>query len=387
MNYGRYQIEGELGRGSMGVVYTAHDPHIDRAVALKVLRQDRVTSEEFVQRFLKEAKAIGRLSHPNIVTVYDAGRDHETIYIAMEYLVGKTLNEVIREKRLSHEEVGDIGVRLADTLDYVHSQGIVHRDIKPSNIFLTSANQPIITDFGIARIEDPLTPQQTQAGEVLGTPVYMSPEQVMGEPVDGRTDLYSLGVILYELTTGRRPFRGGNLAAVFRAVTQDTPLEPVKIDPSISRTMSGLIMKSLNKRPDKRFQTGKEMAEALKACHDGVATRAMPEAPIKKKPARLGLLLLIAFIMLSAGGGLFYYFVPETPSGFLKVNSLPTDAQVFVGDSFKGKTPLELELPVGKYEIRVRLHDYHEWEAQLQVEKEGEVPLFVRLIPVNEREP
>ena len=129
------------------------------------------------------------------------------------------------------------------------------------------------------------------------------------------------------------------------------------------------------------------MAAALKACHDEVATTAMPEAPIKKKSARLGLLVLIAFIMLSVGGGLFYYFVPDAPSGFLKVNSLPADAQVFIGDSFKGKTPLELELPFGKYEIRVRLHDYHEWEAQLQVEKEGEVPLFVRLIPVIEREP
>ena len=184
MKYGRYDIVGELGKGSMGVIYRAHDPQIDRVVALKVLRHDRVISEGFVQRFFKEAKAIGRLSHPSIVTVYDVGRDQGTIYIAMEFLEGTPLDRVIQEKRLSLEEIVDLGVQVAEALDYAHQQGIVHRDIKPANIILTPTGQAKITDFGIARIEDPSAPQQTQAGEILGTPSYMSPEQVMSQPVD-----------------------------------------------------------------------------------------------------------------------------------------------------------------------------------------------------------
>ena len=266
MEYVRYQIIEELGRGSMGVVYKAHDPQIDRLVALKVLRPDRVTSEDFVQRFLKEARAIGRLSHPNIVTVYDVGRDHGTIYIAMEFLRGKPLNEIIRERQSSLEEITGIVSQVAQALDYAHANGIVHRDIKPSNIIVNTDWQIKITDFGIAHIEDPSAAYQTQAGEILGTPVYMSPEQVIGQAVDGRSDLYSLGVILYEMSTRRRPFKGENLAAIFRAITQDTPIIPVKAEPTLPKAHSQLIMKSINKKPDERFQTGREMAEALQFC-------------------------------------------------------------------------------------------------------------------------
>ena len=436
MNYGRYHIQGELGSGAMGLVYRAHDPQIDRLVALKVLRQDRVTSEEFVYRFLKEAKAIGRLSHPNIVTVYDAGQDHETIYIAMEFLEGKPLNEVIQERRLSVEEVVNIGVHVAEALDYAHSQGIVHRDIKPSNIFVTSFKRPIITDFGIARIDDPSSPHQTQAGTILGTPLYMSPEQVMGKTVDGRSDLYSLGVILYELATGKNPFRGKNIAAIFRAILEDTPAEPVKTDSSVPQVLSELIMKSIEKMPDKRFQTGRGIAERLKTFQKRRKSDLSPERRIEKKSQHYGLLAFIAFAVIVVGIGFLYYLVawekPETPAksaldapsrketayvvekkpeiispsgvqsptidetrsieksamqAVLKVGSSPIGAQVFMDDSFKGKTPLELELPFGKYEIRVRLHDYYDWEAQLKLEKEGEVPLFVRLIPMDEKKP
>lgn len=253
MNYGRYQIIEELGRGATGVVYKAHDPQIDRLVALKVLRPDRVTSENFVRRFLKEARAIGRLSHPNIVTVYDVGRDHGTIYIAMEFLEGVPLNEFPGRNGLSLEKVIGIGIQVAETLDYAHNNGIIHRDIKPSNIIVTSGDQARITDFGIARIEDPSAHHQTQAGEILGTPLYMSPEQIMGRPVDGRSDLYSLGVIVYELIAGRRPFNGESLAAIFKAITQDDPAEPKKPDIPMPLPLSELIMKSLDKLPEHRF--------------------------------------------------------------------------------------------------------------------------------------
>ena len=197
MNYGRHRIVKELGKGAMGVVYQAHDPQIDRLVALKVLRPDRVTTEAFLQRFMKEAKAIGRLSHPNMVIVYDVGEDHGTVYIAMEFLEGKPLNEIIQMDVFQPEEIIDLGVQVAEALDYAHRKGIIHRDIKPSNIIVQPDGQIKITDFGIAHIEDPEATQQTQAGEILGTPAYMSPEQVLSQPVDGRSDLFSLGVILY----------------------------------------------------------------------------------------------------------------------------------------------------------------------------------------------
>jgi len=367
-HYGRYQILGELGRGAMGVVYQARDPQIDRVIALKVLRQDRVTSDDLVQRFLKEAKAIGRLSHPNIVTVYDVGQDHDTIFIAMEFLEGLPLNEVIKSKSLSLDEIILLGAQVADAVDYAHNKGIVHRDIKSTNIILTPGGQPKITDFGIAHIEDPSAPQQTQAGEILGTPVYMSPEQIMSKPVDGRSDLYSLGIILYELTTGQRPFGGDNLAAIFRAITQDTPAAPFNMAPFIPQALSALIVKSLAKEPDERFQTGKIMAEALRTCLDSERGPQPRQKPDKKGHKSL-IIPLIVFLIIG-GVSLFYFTSEKAPeekappvtqvaeSGTLKIDSNPLGAQVFVDDTYKGKSPLALDLALGKHDVRLTLSNY-----------------------------
>lgn len=373
------------------MVYQAHDPQIDRVIALKVLRQDRVTSDDLVQRFLKEAKAIGRLTHPNIVTVYDVGQDHGTIFIAMEFLEGFPLNEVIKSKSLSLDEIVLLGAQVADAVDYAHNKGIVHRDIKSTNIILTPDGQAKITDFGIAHIEDPSAPQQTQAGEILGTPVYMSPEQVMSKPVDGRSDLYSLGVILYELTTGRRPIGGDNLAAIFRAITQDMPVEPLSIAPSIPQALSELILKSLAKEPDERFQTGKIMAEALRTCLDSEKSGPRPRQKLDKKGHKSLIIPLIVFFILG-GVSLFYFtsakkkVTPVTQvaeSGTLKIDSKPFGAQVFVDDTYKGKSPLALDLALGKHDVRLTLSNYYDWEAQIQLRKEGKTPLFVRLMPIE----
>jgi len=392
MNYGRYEIVKELGRGAMGVVYQAHDPHIDRLVALKVLRQDRVVSEDFIQRFLREARAIGRLSHSNIVTVYDVGQDHETIYIAMEYLEGKPLNEVIKEGRLGFEDIINIGIQVAEALEYAHKKGIIHRDIKPSNIILTPNGQVKLTDFGIARIEDHSAQQQTMAGEILGTPIYMSPEQATGKTVDGRSDLYSLGVILYELTVGKRPFQGENIAVIFQAITQNTPTAPAVIDPTVPQNLSDLIMKSLMKTPEERFQSGKEMGDAISAHLTKERTEFLPQQPVEGRQRRTGLFIFIVFIVACMAGGLYFY----TSSGIkkedvvfsvLKVDSAPMGAQLFLNDSFKGKTPLELELPVGKYEVRLSLSHYTDWQAQVQLNKDMKTPLNVRLLPIDEMKP
>lgn len=395
MNYGRYRVVKELGKGAMGIVYKAFDPQIDREVALKILRKDRLTDDEFAQRFFKEAKAIGRLSHPNIVTVYDVGQDHGTIYIAMEFLEGRPLDEAIKEDKLKITDIGSIGAQIAEALNYAHQKGVVHRDIKPSNIILNSDGRIKITDFGIAQIEDLLTIHQTQAGAILGTPVYMSPEQVNAQPVDGRSDLYALGVILYELLTGLKPFTGKNFTAIFAAIINSKPAVPVEIVSGISKAQSDLIMKSINKEPDRRFQTGREMAEALKSTFtDSQSDKSFFKIISKQRSNLLGVFLITVLVVAIMAGGIYYYinFMHTKPepvvnikkNAMLQIDSTPDGAQVFMNNLFKGKTPLILKLPLGKYEIRMSLPEYYEWEAELHLDKEEETPLAVQLVPVVE---
>ena len=395
MNYGRYRVLKELGKGAMGIVYKAFDPQIDREVALKILRKDRLTDDEFAQRFFKEAKAIGRLSHPNIVTVYDVGQDHGTIYIAMEFLEGRPLDEAIKEEKLKITDIGSIGAQIAEALNYAHQKGVIHRDIKPANIILNSDGRIKITDFGIAQIEDLLTIHQTQAGAILGTPVYMSPEQVNAQPVDGRSDLYALGVILYELLTGSKPFTGKNFTAIFAAIINSRPAVPVEIVSGISKAQSELIMKSINKEPDRRFQTGREMAEALKSTFtDSQSDKSFFKIISKQRSNLLGVFLITVLVVAIMAGGIYYYinFMHTKPepvvnikkNAVLQIDSTPDGAQVFMNNLFKGKTPLILKLPLGKYEIRMSLPEYYEWEAELNLDKEEETPLVVQLVPVVE---
>lgn len=399
MKYGRYEIVEELGRGTMGVVYKAHDPQIDRLVALKVLREDRVVSQDFVLRFLREAKAIGRISHPNIVTVYDVGQDHGTIYIAMEYLEGRPLNEVIKGRRVAAEETVGLCVQVAEALDYAHRRGITHRDIKPSNIILTPERRIKLTDFGIARIEDPDAAQQTQAGDILGTPVYMAPEQVMGQKADGRTDLYALGVIAYEMITGRRPFGGGNIAAIFQSITTAVPEDPMTAGGLDNRALADLILKSLSKKPAERFQSGKQMATAMRACLGSTdfpfpENDRQPKRAISRKAA-IGWVACCCLLVVAGVGGYHMLHPAVSPAPVaaptetplprvpLSVISTPAGAQVFVDASFKGKTPLEIPLTPGSHEIRLNLPDYYEWEARIQIDKQKPAPLNVRLVSMN----
>ena len=258
---GRYQIVRELGRGAMGVVYEATDPHIGRAVALKTIRLDAlsINAEELAQRFKNEARAAGRLNHPNIVTIYDAGEEDGVLYIAMELLEGRTLHALLAERRLPLEQATDIARQICAGLQFAHGKGIIHRDIKPGNVIVASQGFVKITDFGIARSGEAMT----LTGQVLGTPHYMSPEQVLGKALDARSDLFSVGVILYEMLTGERPFEGQSMTTVMYKIVHETPVPPRAVDTAIHPGLSAVIEKALAKSPELRYQSGAELAAAL----------------------------------------------------------------------------------------------------------------------------
>lgn len=263
---GRFQIIEELGAGAMSVVYKAFDPEINRTIAIKLLRGERAADPEYRFRFLQEAKAAGKLTHPNIVTIFDVGEAPEGPYIAMEYLQGMTLQQVMAsEREITLRDKVVYGIQLAEALAYSHASSVVHRDVKPGNIMLSEDGQNVrITDFGIAHIETPNKEQHTQMGAVLGTPQYMSPEQVEGQPLDGRSDLFSLGVILYQLITGEKPFMAQTLTTLLMEIVQKEP-DPINRKVSnVPESLQRAVEKLMRKRPAQRFNNGKEVADALR---------------------------------------------------------------------------------------------------------------------------
>lgn len=262
---GRYQIKELVGSGAMADVYRAYDPEIDRTGAMKILKQDHAVDKEYFNRFLKEAKASGFLTHPNIVTVYDVGKFDEVPYIMMELLEGETLTETLkRGEKLPIKTVLQVSLQIASALDYAHSMGVVHRDIKPDNIIFKVENSSVkIADFGIARRSNPEIHEATQAGMILGTPRYMSPEQARGESVDGRSDLFSLGVVLYEMLTGHKAFNAESMPTLILQIIQEEP-EPIRrLCPEVPTGLQAIVNKLLQKKPEKRFQRGRDLQEAL----------------------------------------------------------------------------------------------------------------------------
>jgi serine/threonine-protein kinase len=262
----RYEIIGELGHGAMGVVYKGRDPIIDRLVAIKTIRFDRLYEEQEIQglkdRFFKEAQAAGKLAHPNIVTIFDVGEFRGISYMAMEYVEGEVLSRFTPQGQLLRvDEVLGIIAQVAEALDFAHQHKVVHRDIKPANIMRTSEGQIKVMDFGIAKLPSSTL---TQDGSVLGTPAYMSPEQIRGKELDGRSDLFSLGSILYELLTGTKPFRGENLSALTYQITHENPPPASPQNPQAPPAVDEILEKVLAKNPDDRYARGKEFAQALR---------------------------------------------------------------------------------------------------------------------------
>lgn len=266
---GRYVIERKLGRGAMGAVYLARDPRINRPVALKVIPIEKEFEDEELkearQRFYREAESAGRLTHPNIVTVYDAGEDKHLAFIAMEYLQGTSLTPYTDKNKLfAPSKALELCARTADALDYAHNQGVVHRDIKPANILYNMRDDVLkISDFGVARMTDN---NRTKTGIVLGTPMYMSPEQLNAEPVTGHSDLFSLGVTLYELLVGEVPFKATNIAVLMTKITTEDPTPISNRRAGVPPSVDSVLNKALAKRPEDRFTNGGEMAIALRNC-------------------------------------------------------------------------------------------------------------------------
>lgn len=262
---GRYEIISEIGQGAMGVVYRALDPLLERTVAIKTISLDlsKDEFEEFEQRFYREAKSAGRLNHPNIVTIHDVGNTGNIAYMAMEFLEGVELRDIMDAgAQLDLDRIVEITGQVADGLAFAHEHGVVHRDIKPSNIMILKNGVAKITDFGIALIP---SSSRTMAGMVLGSPKYMSPEQVIGQDVDRRSDIFSLGVMLYEMLTGKPPFSGDNISAIMYRILNEMPVAPVTLKPGLPEIFNYIVAKALAKHPDDRYQTADEMAEDLRS--------------------------------------------------------------------------------------------------------------------------
>jgi serine/threonine-protein kinase len=260
---GRYRILGELGRGAMGVVYKAEDPNLDRVVALKtiIVDQDAEGRAEYHRRFILEAKAAGKLNHPNIVTTFDCGEHDGLAYLAMELMKGKDLRSRLLKEPIPAAEAVEIARQVAEGLAYAHERGVVHRDIKPGNIMINKRGGVKIMDFGLARMR--AADHKTSTGMVLGTPRYMSPEQICGQPVDQRSDIFSLGIVLYEMLTGTRLFSGEDMAQVTHQITELEHVPPTRQVPELPGMVDFVVARALKKDPAVRYQDAREFASDL----------------------------------------------------------------------------------------------------------------------------
>ena len=319
---GKYEILETLGKGGMGIVYKALDPDIEREVAIKTIRFDTLTEgqekEDLLTRVIREAKAAGRLNHPNIITIYDVIRDKDLTYIIMQYVDGQSLQALIDSgKPFSPQEIIHTLKPVSDALDFAHQNGIVHRDIKPANILIDKSGQPFLADFGVARIE---TSTLTQAGTTVGTLSYMSPEQVKGQMVDKRSDIFALGVILYELLTGKKPFGGDNMSTIVYRIVNEEPQRVTDIKKELHGGYESVVRKALAKNPEARYQSCREMiadlenpsrlAEATRVYEFGRETEGGP-GKSKKTLVWAGAAFLI---VIAAGAFLFFSGRRGTPS-------------------------------------------------------------------------
>jgi serine/threonine protein kinase len=388
---GRYEIQAELGQGAMGVVYRAHDPQLGRTVALKTLRRDLgLPPEQYAdlkKRFYQEATAAGRLNHPNLVAVHDVVELDDVPYMIMEYVEGQTLARLIAtEGPLTPERAVPLIVQVCRALQYAHARGVVHRDIKPSNILVDESGQAKVSDFGIARISGS---DVTQTGALLGTPAYMSPEQLNGRVVDGRSDLFSLTVALYEAVTGNNPFKADDMVAVLARIATATPAPACERNPAVSPALDAVLARGLAKHPTGRYENAQALADALAQALERpgevAATRATPPVtPPGSRPRRrwlrAALLVGSGLVVLAIGTAAVWDWWWSQRFGSIVVNSNPA-VEVFVDGEFKGRTgdgPLVLsEVAVGQRVVRLRLGP-RQWESSGAVRRDEPLAVSYR---------
>lgn len=303
-NLGRYKIIKEIGHGAMGIVYEAKDPLIDRIVAVKTINLQDLTPEEkkeYEARFYLEARSGGRLSHPNIVTIHDLGESEGVPYIAMELMEGRELQNLLKgEQLLPIKETLNIAIQVATGLAYAHEHGIVHRDIKPSNIMVLKGGLVKIADFGIARMDS--WRLNTTHGKLLGSPHYMSPEQVSSSPIDQRSDIFSVGTLLYRMLSGQVPFSGNNTHAISYKIVHEEPQKPSSLNPEVPDRLDSIVLKCLSKNPDDRYQNAIELADDLRACQEELLRAGTGHSQITAdaiSPSKMRLLKLAGILVLA----------------------------------------------------------------------------------------
>ena len=436
---GRYKIVKEIGRGAMGVVYQGYDPKIDRIVALKTIRKDRLADskhvEDLITRFQREVRSTGKLVHPNIIVIYDTGEEEETAYIAMEYIEGDTLENLIQKGiRFPMERVVDIIDQICDGLEFTHRQGVVHRDLKPSNIMLTKGERVKITDFGISKAVGSASSPLTQEGVLLGTPSYMSPEQIAGSKIDGRSDLFSLGIILYHLLTGENPFSGDTIPNLLYTIVHKEPAPPSQINPTVPALFDDVIAKALAKDPENRYATAKDFAEDVRRACRGESLKEAPTTDataamttgvaehVYPKRKNYRLLAGVGVLILALGLGGYYWIqrtsrrskqqmevnlkvqkilpepVEEKPAeptppprdevrmaGMIVVRSEPPNARVFFnGEPLATVTPTVIEdVTVGeKHRIRIEKKGFEPWSDMIEPQADQALTIEASLTPL-----
>ncbi len=375
---GRYRVERELGRGGMAKVYLGTDTVLGRPVAIKLLAPQFADDLSFVQRFRREAQAAARLSNPNVVAVFDTGADDGVHFIVMEYVEGRTLADYLAGGgRIMPDRAIEIGASVAAALSAAHAQGVIHRDIKPGNIMLTPAGQVKVADFGIARMTTTAdTVAQTAA--VLGTASYLSPEQAQGQPVDGRSDIYSLGCVLYEMVTGRPPFTGDSPVAVASKQVLEPPTPPSRLNPDVSADLEAVIMRALAKNPANRYQSAEELRQDLDRVRRGMPVEATPVMPppaatqvlapptggtqvmppVEPERTRWWIPVIVIGIILAAIAALLWLFASD----------------ILGGDGEASPTPVLVEVPnvVGE---RVRVAEERLTEEGFELGERIDVPI------------
>ncbi|RLU01089.1 serine/threonine protein kinase [Ketobacter sp.] len=366
---GKYQIQGLLGKGAMGVVYKGFDPNIARPVAIKTIHASLLDTEmgrELLDRFRNEAQAVGRLNHANIVSIYEFDQDKGTPYFVMEYVEGHDLKTLLKDgRKYSPEEAVHIVAAILSALEYTHKLGIVHRDIKPANVFITHNGQIKLADFGIARVDNA---ELTQMGSVLGTPSYMSPEQCKGQPVDARSDLFSTGVVLYELLVGKKPFSGDNTHAIMHSVLSEDPERPTSKSQAVPKAFDAIVRKALAKDLNHRYQTAAEFRDDLQKA----------VAPSSTQSNNLVMIAVVAALVLAlaVAGGM--WFKTQRDQQFAQPGVETTDGKLSAEEQAKLERLIkvaEAHFKVGRLVSPQGSNAFEAYQLVLQVDPQNSAAL------------